>query len=132
MQIKDMTEDDFKTLKDQAVQEYQNSIRPNKRGLWLKKDFTNPYYGDLSLGNGTQYKVGIFMYKGRLFVGVERKGAYTFGGWCHWTYAQEKLNLMVADAKNFADFINTQLGDTDKPQGIYEPYFCEGEFDLEA
>lgn len=101
------------------------SIRPNRLGQFPK--LLLPFYGDVSLGNGTQYKIGMFICpNGRLFVGVENKGAYTFGSWCHHSYAKEKLNLRFeGDARNIADLINCQLGHPLEFEGVA----CQGGYD---
>lgn len=102
-----------------------NSIRPTTQGKFPVLDL--PFYGDVSLGNSTQYKFGMFKCNdGRLFLGIENKGSYTFGGWCHYSYAQDKLNLrFLSDAKAVADFINSQLG---HPIG-FDDMVCQGEYD---
>ncbi len=108
------------------------SIRPTIDGKFPKLDL--PFYGDVSLGNSTQYKVGMFKtVSGRLFVGVEGKPCYTFGNWCHYSYAAEKLGLRFeGDARNIADFINSQLGhdlsaEGEKCQGTYDTKLCVGD-----
>lgn len=86
-----------------------------------------PFYGDVSLGNMTMYKMYLaFVPNGRFLVGIENKGLYTFEHWCHWTYAQEKLNLTFeSDARAVADFINCQLGHIhDEDQGVYDERYC--------
>lgn len=101
------------------------SIRPNSQGQFPQVN--TPFYGDVSLGNSTQYKIGIFRcVNGRLFVGVEGRGCYTFGNWCHYSYAAEKLNLKFeGDARNIADFINCQLGHPLE----FEDRVCQGKYD---
>ena len=101
------------------------SERPNRQGKF--NIVSTPFYGDVSLGNFTQYKVGIFRCANRrLFVGVEGNGAYTFEGWCHYGYVAEKLGLKFeGDARNMADFINCQLGIEHKQQGTYDSSLCE-------
>lgn len=100
------------------------SIRPNTEGRFPK--LILPFYGDVSLGNSTMYKMGMFTCpNGRLFLGIENKGAYTFGGWCHYSYAQEKLGLRFSgDAKSVADLINCQLGNPLE----FEGRVCQGEY----
>lgn len=109
------------------------SIRPTTQGVFPKLIY--PFYGEVSLGNSTAYKMGVFKNPdGRLFLGIEGKGAYVFSGWCHWSYVQEKLSIRWEnDARNVADFINCQLDHEgvwlghDKPQGQYDPKMCEVE-----
>ena len=107
------------------------SIRPTTKGKFPK--LTLPFYGDISLGNSTQYKFGMFICpNGRLFVGIEGRGAYTFSGWCHCSYTQEKLGLRFrGDASAVADLINCQLGqpldfESKECQGEYHESMCHG------
>jgi hypothetical protein len=123
--IRSMSEDDLKELKEMARKQFMSTIRPSKdKPRWehvVAYDY--PIYREISLGNMTQYKVGAFFTQiGRLFIGIENKGAYTFEGWTHFTYVQEKLNVKSeSDARNIADWINAQLGhDQEREQGIYE------------
>jgi hypothetical protein len=81
--------------------------------VWDKEDLTHPFYGKVSLANYTAFTIGMMRLQqgkqaGKLFIGIELKGSYTFGGWAHWEYIAEKLMLGEADARNMADFINTQ------------------------
>jgi hypothetical protein len=81
-----------------------------------------PFYGKISLGNWTSFRVAMFYLHAdqtgfglgisfpALFVAVEGKGAYTFSSWAHWSYVAEKLDMMEGDARNMADLINAQLG----------------------
>lgn len=106
---------------------YMTIIRPVRGGdgkpTWdalPKENF--PFRGDVALGNMTQYVVSAFMLDdGRLCVGVEGHGVYTFRSFVHWTYAAEKLNIQnQADASNLSDWINAQLGYADMGlQGSY-------------
>ena len=100
----------------------ERPTRMKGRGRW--REVSKPFYGDVALGNGTQYKIGCWITeRNELFVGVEGKGCYTFPRWTHPSYVKEKLGLRFdGDAKNFADFINHQLG------GIAEDYEEEGEY----
>jgi hypothetical protein len=87
-----------------------------------------PFYGDVALGNGTMWKIGAFMTAtGRLFVGVERHGSYTFQHWVHIAYASEKLEIgFIGDAGCMADWVNDQLGHADPDgnrQGVYQDEF---------
>jgi len=73
-----------------------------------------PFYGEVSLANGTMFKVGMFKAlttRGRLFVGVENMGSYTFEGFTHPSYVAEKLRLSGSDVNAMADFINGQFGE---------------------
>jgi len=104
-------------------------MRPTKDGIWSLKP--KPFYGELPLGNGTLFTVGAFElgFDGRLFVGIEGHGAYTFNGFVSWNYAAEKLGLLEGDARNVADWINAQLniniiGSGRGPQGFYDERFC--------
>lgn len=70
-----------------------------------------PFYGVVSLGNGTIYQVGMLSTGPRFFVGVERKGAFAFSySFLKWQYVDEKLGLgNPSDAACFADFLNDQI-----------------------
>lgn len=70
-----------------------------------------PFHGDVSLGNGTRFTVGLFRTHKGLFVGVELKGAYTFqiGQFPHPAYIAEKLNVGYCDAISLSDFLACQL-----------------------
>jgi len=107
-----------------------NTVRPTIEGKFPKLSL--PFYGDVSLGNYTQYKVALMQTpNNRLFVGIECRGSYTFQNWCHWEYAGEKLGLESnSDAANIADFINSQLGhqlefEGRLYQGRYEQSLCD-------
>lgn len=85
-----------------------------------KIDLSEPFYGRIELGNITALNVGMFKTADGIFVGIEGFGAYIFHSWVHYSYAMEKLKLGEADARNFSDFLNIQLGDTSKSfQGRY-------------
>ncbi len=85
-----------------------------------------PFHGRISLGNMTEYTVGMFRPKPTvLFVGIEYRGAYTFENWAHWNYVREKLNLQEADARNMADLINFINNHRDRSaQGRYQAEVC--------
>ena len=70
-----------------------------------------PFYGDVSLANMTQFKIGVFKCdNGRLFVGIEGHGSYTFDAFSCPSYVAEKLNLKYeSDAKSVTDFIQGQF-----------------------
>jgi hypothetical protein len=106
-------------------------IRPSEgediKDIWPDFMFStlpHGYYGRITLGNGNAYDIGMMWVEvdedRRLLISIIDKGAYTFGGFVHSTYALEKLNILIWDAQNLADFINRQLGLTGKPQGRYE------------
>lgn len=81
-----------------------------------------PFYGKVSLANGTQFNVACFevldgAQDGRLFVGIEGHGCYTFGHFTHFSYAMEKLNLRESDARAMSDFINSQVENFEHQQG---------------
>ena len=75
-----------------------------------------PFCGYVNLGNGTIFRVGIFLTRmvgdvdDILFVGVEGHGAYPFHNRAHPVATAEKLHLLTADAERVAAFINAQLG----------------------
>ena len=79
----------------------------------------------VELGNGTRLVVGVY----DSWFGVQTThsigGFYQFTHWVSYGYLGEKLRLSQSDAKNLADFINTQilggrLRDRDL-QGEYPP-----------
>lgn len=106
------------------------NVRPTRSGKFPRLDL--PFYGSTPLGNGTQFTFGIFEIDcndgPRLLVAVEGRGAYTFSGFVHWTYAAEKLGLLEGDARNVADMVNDQLGlsgnHAELRQGYYVPGLC--------
>ena len=74
-----------------------------------------PFYGEVSLATATQFTIGMFFIEhgvsaGRIFVGIEGHGAYTFSARTHANYVAEKLRLGETDAKSVADFITGQFG----------------------
>ena len=91
-----------------------------------------PFYGRVALANGTALTIGMMQVEGgdNIFVGVEGKGAYIFGGWVEELYVAEKLGFLqhMSDARNLADFINRQtLGERHEnyiPRGEYDPELC--------
>lgn len=105
----------------------------NGKACWGHALFSNtePFYGAVALGNKTMFKFGMFWVDNKpitLFVAIEGHGAYTFRNPVQSGYVQGKLNLLREDAGNVADFINAQLGHSDKfkPQGFYmSPYLRE-------
>jgi hypothetical protein len=76
---------------------------------------TLPFYGEVALGNGTQWRIGMFLvpkgrYAGWLAVGIEDHGFYIFEDAPHWGYVKEKLGISHAsDAQSVADFIASQM-----------------------
>lgn len=83
----------------------------------------------INLGNGTQFKLVSFFIHSKLFVALERLGAFFFD--CHrfksGEYVSEKLNICIADANIIADWINVQLDVYDKQQGYYSLNYIEVE-----
>lgn len=75
----------------------------------------------INLGNGTQFKLISFHHCAKLFVALERLGAFFFD--CKrfkaGIYVSEKLNICIADANIIADWINSQLNMNDIQQGHY-------------
>lgn len=102
------------------------TIRPKKDGKFDVIAGMYDYF-NLALGNSTMFRVGVLLTEeGGIFIGVEGKGAYTFGHFAHWTYVAEKLKLAEGDARNLADFINAQLHDEAfEIQGTYEANLCQ-------
>ena len=98
-------------------------ISPSLKGVFPK--LTLPFYGNVSLGNATMFKVYLSrLPDGFLLCAIVSRSAYPFQGYVHSSYAAEKLNLYGADAKNFADFLNSQLGMDVQMQGSYEAQYC--------
>lgn len=85
-----------------------------------------------SVGNGTEWRVGLFKTRpGKCLVAIERKGCFEFitGQFYSWDYVAEKLNMSESDARNIADFLNTQIGDknyAEVKQGTYHSAYCSG------
>lgn len=120
-------------------------LAPNRKGpRWDKIKL--PFYGHVTLGNGTMFCMYIAEQIGadtpdmavsagrRLFVGVERCGAFGFawGSWKHFNYVNEKLTLGdESDAAAIADLLNTIMDSHGefKEQGeytlFYPPRLCE-------
>lgn len=92
---------------------------------WDKVVKDGPLSCDLVLGNATQYKAHMFWSSKRLVVAIEGRGCYTFEHYAHWTYVQDKLDLLDGDAMNIADFINVQLGLKEAEQGEYMESCCQ-------
>lgn len=95
-------------------------IRPTLKGIFpivkLNKVHT------VCLGNGTQVRLALTEDSHYLFVAIEGKGAYSFGGFAYFGYVMEKLNMSnEVDARNVADFIGDQFGASpDTRQGRYD------------
>ncbi len=105
-------------------------VRPRRGGVWEKCVGRQHFYGNVSLGNHTQFRVAAFLYGPGIFIAVEGEGAYLFNGYTHFAYVMEKLRMdNAADARNLADFINAQLGlnlsPEVAPQGQYDESMCD-------
>lgn len=103
------------------------TIRPNANGEF---EFIDKDQGcfNLALGNMTMFQIGFIHDTDFFFIGVCGKGAYTFTHFAHWAYVAEKLKLMEGDARNLADFINTQIiVDEFEKQGYYDKSCCKKE-----
>lgn len=108
------------------INEYGAQCYTKKNGKWVFEPVELPFYGDVSLANGTQFRVGVFAVPrsaSRIFVGVEGRGAYTFGSFVHPSYVSEKFNLPDSDANAMANFINAQLGFFEKQFGEIQERF---------
>jgi hypothetical protein len=84
------------------------TIRPFENKEFKYLDSTHGFV-NIALGNGTMFQVGFIRNEGSFFIGIMGKGAYTFSHFAHWDYVANKLNLLEGDARNLADFINTQV-----------------------
>lgn len=112
---------------------YSASMRG--RGFLMKNEFGNecytlqkngkmgfdkvelPFYGDVSLGNGTRFTVGLFKTRSKeLFIGIEHMGAYTFNELMLPSYVAQKLRLSMYEAKSITDFIDGQFGNYNQHQ----------------
>jgi len=86
-------------------------FRVGNHVLYSKVDL--PFYCDVSLGNATRYTIGMFKTHKGVFVGIERKGAFTFpfNYELYYGYVMEKLNIASpSDAHSVTDFLNCALG----------------------
>lgn len=90
-------------------------VRPSPEGRFpavLSHDRLDTFYGDIALGNGTQWKFFLALtpeVNPRVFVGIELHGAYAFDDFAETFYVAEKLGLLPGDAMNVADLINDQF-----------------------
>lgn len=102
-------------------------VRPNQAGKFPQVTSFSDFFGEVALGNGTQYKIFIAQKGDWHIVAVLGYGAYQFQGYVHSDYAGDKLGVKnKADAANLADFINAQtLGQDYNVQGAYDGMFCE-------
>jgi len=101
-----------------------NPVRPGKESGFpvLLRDYkSSHWYGQVALGNGTQFAIALMFVEGRLIVGIEGYGCYGFAIQVGDTYVAEKLRIMLGDAMNVADLINTQINGKplSKRQGRY-------------
>jgi len=93
-------------------------------------EFGGRFDGDISLGNGTQLKMGCFFTAQRHFVvAVYGVGSWRFpaGRRTDADEVFEVLGLQIGDAQNLADFINAQIDDgMDESDhvGTYLKNFC--------
>lgn len=97
----------------------QKVIRPTKPGVF-------PVLGNgvhnIALGNMTQYPIAVMRTEmGRLFIGVEGKGCYSFATPVDPSYVEGKLRILPGDSENIADLINCQIvqGEPRKVFGHY-------------
>lgn len=103
-------------------------VHQNTQLLDDLKVTSQPFYGEIALGNVSMFKVGMFFTSTKLFIGIEGHSAYifdsVFGAVVDAGYVAEKLDLMLSDAKNIADLINAQLGNFYSVQGSYQDDLC--------
>ena len=99
--------------------EEQITVRPFPDGTF--PHVGQPFYGDVALGNGTRWRIGLSMHGRRLLVSIEGRGSYGFDSFVAAIYASEKLGIGRSDAENVSDFINDQLGADGRRQGSYDP-----------
>jgi hypothetical protein len=93
-----------------------NPIRPTSKGVFpIVEDGLH----QVALGNATQFEIAIMRVDQGLFIGIVGRGCYKFGPFnAHPAYVQEKLGIMLSDANNVADFINSQYGFSATPGQI--------------
>ena len=103
--------------------------RPTRQGHFPQVIQEGKFYGEIALGNGTQFNCAMMKTEKGIVVSVLDHGAYIFSGYVHFSYAMEKLRLLEGDAKNVSDLINDQFafGTTRPRQGKYLQQFCADE-----
>ena len=100
------------------------TIRPNADGVFEFVDLQSGFC-NVALGNMTMFQIGFIRTEQGFFIGIIGKGSYIFSSFAFWAYVAEKLKLGEADARNLADFINTQiLVSGFEKQGIYNSECC--------
>lgn len=81
----------------------------------------------INLCNATQYKLISFWHGNKIFVGLERCGAFFFDvkNFKSGEYVSEKLQIHISDANNIADWINAQLCVSKEIQGTYSKEYLD-------
>ena len=106
-------------------------VRQNSQLLDDLKVNSQPFYGEIALGNVTMFKVGMFFSGTKLFIGIEGASAWAFesvwGAIVDGDYVAKQLDIRLSDAYNIADLINAQLGDNFAEQGNYQDELCGGD-----
>jgi len=110
-------------------------VRPSVEGKFPKL-LPGPirnFYGDVALGNGTQWRVGAFKTLSGIFIGIEGRGACLFQGPVTPVLVATYFRDMgSADAGNVADLINDQLDGERRPRyGRYESGLCDAAGDAD-
>lgn len=103
-------------------------VRPKKTKGQRWSGISLPFYGEIALGNGTQWAFHIAaVNNGPLLVTIMGKGGYGFGSFAHPDYVGEKLGLPLQfnDRMNVADLINELLKIEAQEFGQYYEDLCE-------
>jgi hypothetical protein len=103
-----------------------DQVRPDAAGMFpeLLPGPLRSFYGDVSMGNATRFRIGVMKTMGGIFVGVEGFGAALFQGSTTAYSVHRNLGVPENDSGNFADLINDQLAVTGPRQGAYHAAFC--------
>jgi len=103
-------------------------VRPTIHGVFprLLVGPIRVFYGDVALGNGTEWRIGAFGTLHGLFVGVVGRGAAEFIAGTFDDYqVATALGLYMGDAGNFTDLINDQLAPGRPRLGWYKKELCD-------
>lgn len=103
-----------------------DQVRPDTAGLFpeLLPGPLRSFYGDVSLGNATRFRIGVMKTLGGIFIGVEGFGAALFKERTEAHCVHRYLGVPENDSGNFADLINDQLAAGSPRHGTYHASFC--------
>jgi hypothetical protein len=104
-----------------------DKVRPDPAGVFpeLLPGPLRSFYGDVSLGNATRFRIGVMKTMAGIFVGVEGFGAALFEGPTTGYSVHRNLGVPEGDSGNFADLINDQLAVAATREGTYHVAFCD-------